>query len=260
MDTEFYFTYAEPLVCTAIHNGHEISPEINENLAITEKERLREEDPRTGYFTEFAANRIVQQISRFEYDTNRAREKAFYLNPEDSWGLKTRKEHPDKSLIKATLQKYDSFYNRTEQFLRQMGETFDHFFVYDIHSYNHHRLGPNEPFDPVKNNPEIILGTSNMPEDWFPLVEKIRNRLQKFDFQGRKLDVRINVKFPGGNFPRWLHSTFPNKACCIALEFKKIFMNEWSGEFYPEVMKELRNALETTREDVFKYLEKKRKK
>lgn len=254
MNTEFHFNFAEPIVCTAIHNGHDVSPEIEENLAVSEEIRLREEDPRTGYFTRISTNRIIHYTSRFEYDLNRPRDKAFYLQPADAWGLEVRKFVPRDKLIEQCLKNYDLFYRRTAHFMTEMSETFNRFFVYDIHSYNHHRLGAEEPFDDPEMNPEIILGTSNMPEKWLPLVEQIRDNLHGYPFMGRQLDVRINVKFPGGFFSRWLHNSFPQNVCCIALEFKKIFMNEWTGEFYPEVLSELRNALSSTKPVILKYL------
>jgi hypothetical protein len=44
------------------------------------------------------------------------------------------------------------------------------------------------------------------------------------------LDVRENVKFFGGQFPRWIHDNFPETVCALAIEVKKFFMNEWTGE------------------------------
>ena len=64
-------------------------------------------------------------------------------------------------------------------------------------------------------------------------------KFEDFDFFGRKLDVTTNGKFPGGNFARWIHNTFPDSACCIAIEFKKIFMDEWSGELYEDKQNKL---------------------
>ena len=54
--------------------------------------------------------------------------------------------------------------------------------------------------------------------------------LRSFDFPGGRLDVRENVKFFGGNWPRWIHETFPDNGVAIAVEFKKFFMDEWTGE------------------------------
>ena len=250
----FHFDFREPFICTAIHNGHYVDEALIPNFGITEDERLREEDPKTEYFTKIASNRIVQYRSRFDYDLNRPRERAFYLKPEDAWGLNVRRVRPDDNLIEKSLACYDLFYRRTKILFDEMAMTHKTFFVYDIHSYNHHRQGAGMPFDPEENNPEIILGTSNMPERWHPIVEEIRTRLSSFNFFGRALDVRINVKFPGGHFSRWIHSNYPEQACCIAIELKKIFMDEWSGIFYPEVMQELRNALSLTRPYILDYL------
>ena len=47
---------------------------------------------------------------------------------------------------------------------------------------------------------------------------------------GRRLDVRENIKFRGGAFTRWVHETFPETGCSLAIEFKKFFMDEWTGE------------------------------
>ncbi len=253
MNAEYYFNFTDPFVCTAIHNGHDISADLLPAMAIDENVRLREEDPQTEYFTTIAQNRIICSQSRFECDLNRIREKAVYIKPEDAWGLKVRNELFNENHVDKALAYYDTFYRRVEMLFREMVQTHNKFFVYDIHSYNHHREGPKASFDDPQKNPEIIIGTSNMPESWLPLIDKVRSQLLNFDFNGRKLDVRVNVKFPGGNFSRWIHRTFPEHACSIAIEFKKIFMDEWTGEFFPEVMELLKNALASTKPVILEF-------
>ena len=48
---------------------------------------------------------------------------------------------------------------------------------------------------------------------------------------------------------RHLHRTFPTQICALALEFKKTFMDEWSGELdtvhLTELQLALRNAIPT---------------
>lgn len=246
MLAEFNFEYDSPIVCTAIHNGHFESKNIKENLAITETIQKREEDPYTEFFTEICKNRIIGRTSRFEVDINRKPEKAVYLKPEDAWGLKVRKRPPTKKEIELSLQKYHEFYSEVETHFSKMKAKFGKFFVYDIHSYNYRRNGLNSPPADPDKNPEIILGTNNMPEKWLPLVYYVQEDLKKFDYFGRQLDVRINIKFPGGNFSKWIHRTFPKSACCIAIEFKKIFMDEWTGELNEEKQSRLREALNST--------------
>ena len=46
---------------------------------------------------------------------------------------------------------------------------------------------------------------------------------------GHLLDVRENVKFKGGYFSSWIHQEYPRHACVLAVEFRKTFMNEWTG-------------------------------
>ncbi len=244
MIAEFSFRFDEPIVCTAIHNGHLMSTVFKKNLGITEADQLREEDPFTGYFTLISNNRIIGRFSRFEVDLNRAPDKAIYLNPEDAWGLPVRKKQLPDDVVQIARQKYDLFYSRTKLFFQEMEDTFGKFFVFDIHSYNHRRNGPLAPPDDPELNPDIILGTNNMSKSWFPLVEKLRDNLGSSDFFGRKLDARINVKFTGGYFSRWIHKNFPESVCCVSLEFKKIFMDEWTGERHLKVQERLREVLE----------------
>jgi hypothetical protein len=81
---------------------------------------------------------------------------------------------------------------------------------------------------------------------WAPVVEKFLTDLRGFDFLGRQLDVRENVRFQGGYFSHWVHQTFPNSACVLSIEVKKFFMNEWSNELDTVQLDAIRCALEST--------------
>ena len=67
--------------------------------------------------------------------------------------------------------------------------------------------------------------------------------LRNFDFLGRHLDVRENVKFSGCHFSRWVHETFPQSGCAISIEFKKFFMDEWTGVLDNVQVDAIRRAL-----------------
>ena len=75
-----------------------------------------------------------------------------------------------------------------------------------------------------------------------PFVEALRS----FDYGGHHLDVRENVKFRGGAFPAWTHRTFPDSACVLSIEFKKFFMDEWTGEPDEVLVSAIGSALNTT--------------
>ena len=81
---------------------------------------------------------------------------------------------------------------------------------------------------------------------WVPVVDRFITDLRQFDYRGRHLDVRENVKFRGGHFPRWIHQQFPDSGCALAIEFKKFFMDEWSGSLFPADHKAILEALRST--------------
>ena len=122
-------------------------------------------------------------------------------------------------------------------------------------SYNHRREGPNALPADAEGNPEVNIGTGNMNlQKWGPLVEHFITDLQNFDFLGRHLDVRQNVKFRGGHFSRWIHEFFPDSGCALAIEFKKFFMDEWTGEPDMAQINTIQQALQSTLPRILKEL------
>jgi N-formylglutamate deformylase len=221
-----------PIAATAIHNGHALREEVAARTAVGEVDRLREEDPYTGEWTSLAPTRLVALCSRFEIDLNRPREKSVYRRPEDAWGLEVWKEEPADGIIQRSLESYDAFYATVERIHSGLVARFGKFVVFDLHSYNHRRSGPcGPPADPAAN-PEVNVGTGTMREraHWATLIERFIADLGAVDLLGRQLDVRENVRFRGGNLGRWTHQTFPEAGCVLSIEFKKFFMDEWTGE------------------------------
>jgi N-formylglutamate deformylase len=240
-------TGTSPLVAAAIHDGHGLRDEVASITALPEPERLREEDPFTGDWTAVGNTRIIGLRSRFEVDLNRPREKAVYLNPEDAWGLHVWEMAPPDEIVVESLRQYDDFYEEIHAVFAKLQDQFKHIVVYDLHTYNHRREGPDaSPADP-KLNPEVNIGTGTMDRDyWAPLIDRFMNDLAAFDFCGRQLDVRENVKFQGGQFSRWIHQQFPETICSIAIEFKKFFMDEWTGKPDKAQIETIKQALQST--------------
>ena len=244
-----------PVIAAAIHDGHKIDSHLIDLLSITDEERLREEDPYTGLWTSIAKTQIVGINSRFQVDLNRPREKAVYVTPEDSWGLKVWHKEPDINLINRALKEYDQIYSTVFDFLSKVERQFGRFIVLDMHSYNHRREGPNGTEAPAKENPEINIGTGSVNKQlWGTVVDRFIRELSSCSFQGRKLDVRENIKFFGGRFPRWIHENFPDTGCAIAVEVKKIFMDEWTGQLDQYKFNEISQALESTIPGLFEGL------
>jgi N-formylglutamate deformylase len=237
----------EPFVATAIHDGHDVRDELREIMLIDEADRFREEDPHTGRWASMAATHIVAKRSRFEFDLNRPRERAIYVEPADAWGLNVWTNKPHSALVHRSLGLYDSFYAELDRIYSYMTRRFGAFVVFDLHSYNHRRNGSGAEPEHTMENPEVNIGTGTMDRNrWAPVVDRCITELSSFDFGGRRLDVRENVKFRGGNHPRWAHERFPDSACVIAVEFKKFFMDEWTGEVHDREFELIGQALRAT--------------
>ena len=238
------FNTTIPIMATAIHHGHQLSPGLEEEMKISKAERLREEDPYTGLFCDVVDCRVIAEKSRFEVDLNRPRARAVYRTPKDAWGIQVWHGLPSQQVIDDSLDYYDSFYGEVEEACRGLIARLGKIVVLDIHSYNHRRLGPDAPPADPQENPEVNLGVGSVNmKIWGDMIEDFEQRFAQQYVDGSPLDVRTNIRFTGGSFVRWLHRTFPEDVCGIAVEFKKTFMDEWSGELNHANLNELKLAL-----------------
>lgn len=241
------------LVATAVHAGHDLRPEVHEQMVLDEEVRLREEDPFTDRFIERLPARLVVHRSRFETDLNRVREEAVYREPEDAWGLDMWRggRLPD-DIAERSLEVFDEVYD-------ELGRRFDEiaargpFVVYDVHSYNHRRDGADAVPGPQEDNPDVNVGTGSLDrERWGSVVDTF---MEHVELSGGRLDVRENVKFRGRGIAQWAHARYPDQAVVLAIEFKKTYMDEWTGEPDDERIAAIAAALAATQGPVLAALE-----
>jgi len=220
-----------PVVATAIHDGHELRPEALDAIALSDEDRLREEDPFTGETIVDIPTHVIAHRSRFEFDLNRPPEGAVYRTPEQSWGLKVWKQEPDDAFVARSLAIHSEYYRMLGQLLDGVAMRHERFVLIDVHSYNHRRDGPDSDPTPPEKAPDINIGTFSMPRDhWAFLIDPLIESMRGYDFEGRRLDVGENVAFEGkGQQARFVHERYPLRGCAIAFEFKKFFMDEWTG-------------------------------
>lgn len=237
---------AGQVVFTTVHSGHDLRPEVAERMALTEAARFREEDPFTDAIARGVGSGMIMHRSRFEVDLNRPRATAVYMEPAQCWGLDVwRQGRLDDAVAERSREVHDAWYaelGRRLDVLAARGP----FVVFDVHSFNHRRDGADAVPAPQAGNPDVNVGTGSLDrEPWIPVVDALMDSLARplISGVGRRLDVRENVRFWGQNEARWAHRRHPDTACVLALEFKKEFMDEWTGEPDPAVISELAAAL-----------------
>ena len=232
-----------PIVAIALHNGHDLRPEVAALIALDDAVRRREEDKFTERFTEVAETRIVVDRSRFELDLNRAPDDAICTSPDFCWDLEVWKHELPQSVVDDSIALHRDFYRKIHELLVDTEERYGSFVVLDLHAYNHRRGGPDAPPDDPAANPEVNIGTGSMDrERWGPLVDRFINDLA----EAGDLDVRENVKFKGRYLANYVHTNFPRTGCCPAVEFKKTFMDEHTGELDEDRLAHLVAALRAT--------------
>ncbi len=219
-----------PLVATAIHAGHRLRTEVADLLALDAEQRRREEDPYTDRWTAVAPTQVVGTHSRFEVDLNRPRDGAVYRSPDEAWGLSVWREPLPDDVLERSLARYDAFYDAIGGLLDELHERWGAFAVLDLHSYNHRRNGPTSEPAEARENPEVNIGTSIVDRKRFGRLLANFGEALGAPVDGEALDVREDVKFRGGHFSRWIMSRYRGEVCSLAIEFKKTFMDEWTGE------------------------------
>ncbi|MBA3667487.1 MAG: N-formylglutamate amidohydrolase [Sphingomonas sp.] len=234
-----------PVLATAIHDGHGLRDEVAAAMKLGKLDRLREEDPFTGQAIVGVPTHIIAHRSRFEFDLNRGPTDAVYQTPEQCWGLEVWHERPSPELVGRSLAVHDAYYRMLGHLLDDIAADYPRFALIDVHSYNHRRDGPAGAPTPQADAPDINIGTFSMPrDDWAFLIDPLIEAMRGFDFNGRRLDVRENVAFQGkGEQTRFVHDRYPQRGCAIALEYKKFFMDEWTGEPDPAELDAMRGLI-----------------
>jgi hypothetical protein len=246
---------SSPLIASAIHGGTYIREELKQLIKAEEKKLRREEDHYTERMLAFTDTFIIKNTSRFQIDINRLKEEAFYISKDDSFGIDLWKKIPPQEEIERSLKEYDGFYDDVRRFLNEQAEQYGKVILLDIHSYNYKNDDGSEQ-SPAEN-PEINISTAgeNM-ERWRPFVNTLIEGLRDYDFHGRSLDVRENVKFKKeGNFSQWIKKEFPESVCAMTLEIKKFYMDELTGEPYEDMIEELTKAIAHAGKKLLKELE-----
>lgn len=224
------FTFQRPAfyAACAIHAGHRLRPDLVPKLTVSEADRLREEDPHTERFTASFPIRIVGRCSRFEFDINREKETAVYQRPDMAWGLDVLKQPLEAADLEIAWAKYDEFHDLMDIVVQYLLEQHPFGVLFDFHSYNFLREHRRPWWEDDK--PVINLGTGPVNTARFrPLLDEIGDRFSAITLHGRTVTFGENVVFKGGHLSRRLSGEHFDRLLVLAVEFKKAFMDEWSG-------------------------------
>lgn len=250
---EFHFSEPACYLGVALHNGNRVRAGLRNVMEVGRKARFREEDPYTERFIESFPLRLIARDSRFEYDLNWEKEKCIYPYEEKKWGLQVWKRPLTLPEIESTHLKYTEFHSLLDMVLQSILRNCPKAILFDMHSFCYLRDGPVNWWEDDK--PDINLGTRHILRERFSAeIDLFLRESALIRIGGRTLRVGENALFSGGFLTRKYREIHPDRLLVLAVEYKKIFMDERSGELYPERLEILRDQLLLTKERMLRII------
>ena len=228
------FSDDQPFLCLAIHNGHAMRADVSKFCALTETDRLSEEDLHTGDLLAGLQNTLVAHDSRYEYDLNRSPEEAIYGT---AWGAKVWRKPLPAHVREQSLEKYHQFYTVLRAAVERLVQKHGGCVVYDLHSYS----GPRQ--DGV-TAPLFNIGTHSIDmRRHRRSVEFMERALGEITIANEAVRVGRDEVFEGrGHIAAYIRAEFKD-VLCLPIEVKKVFCSEDDGAPFPAVIDALKAQL-----------------
>lgn len=222
-------------VCTAIHAGHRLREELLPKCALSEAERLYEEDPFTDYLIANQPITVFARDSRFEYDLNRPPDACIH---EEAWGKTVWRTPLTAAERQRSLEKHAAFYAVLGTLYRKLESLHPAILVYDVHAFNYRR--PAMPETPVFN-----VGTEQIDmRRWQAAVNAWIEELSRIRLPDIMVQALVNAIFYGRGYQAtFVRANFKN-TLILPSEVKKVYMDEMRGIPIPAILDPLHEQFE----------------
>ena len=143
--------------------------------------------------------------------------------------------------IDRSITKYDEFHELMDIVTAYLLKQNRYGVIFDLHSYNYQRE-EKVPWQ-MNEKPVINIGTGSVNRNLFgDVIDDLLFSLNGLPIAGHPISVGENVVFKGGGLSRRLSPIYYDQLLFLAVEFKKIFMDEWSGRLYEDILGQLMDA------------------
>ena len=248
---EFHFREPADHLGVVLHSGSRVRPGVLDAMAVELDDRFREEDPYTDYLVRDFPLQLIARDSRFEYDLNWEIEKSVYTADQRKWGLQVWKRPLTTAEMGMTYNKYREFHELLDLVMAYILKRNDHAVLFDLHSFCYQRNKRMAWWEDTR--PEINLGTRSINRKHFtPMIDQFLEGVSGIILDGHSLRVAENKVFPGGYLTRKFACSHNLQVLVLAIEYKKIFMDEWTGELFTGKFEVLAENLLLTKDRILR--------
>ena len=213
---ELRITRYLPMVVTAIHDGHQVGDQLAAKMSISDKQRKFEEDPYTGDLAESFDISLKVLDSRYCCDLNRRPEQCVY---EEAWGQRVWRTPLRRAEKEALRDRHAAYYRVLDSLLKVLTTEFGGGVIYDLHSYNYHRLEGRTPL--------FNIGTNFIDSARFgSIVAHLAGELSAIDLPDCENRTAVDEVFQGRGYQAEFVRHHHPEVLCVPLEIKKIFMDK----------------------------------
>jgi N-formylglutamate deformylase len=244
--TTVSFRGRSPIIGTALHYHHDIRPDIAPKLQLGTAARHYEEDPFTHRFLGKIMHCLTPNQSRYEFDLNRPPDTTIYSSPALAWGQQVWGEPLNQYEREFCLEKWYEFHTMMDCAVEDAITNFGQAIVLDFHSYNYQRKGATDWR--TDDKPVINLGTRhlNLDDAGRKIVDDFAEDLKQHTVLGEECMVQENGVFYGGYLNRRLSHLFGPRVITLSVEYKKVYMDETTGEVHDDILDDLASQIDDT--------------
>jgi len=223
----------QPAVCTAVHAGDRLRTDLAEKCDLTAEQRRYEEDPYTDEMISSFPITLIGKDSRYEYDLNRPLAHCVYKK---AWNKQVWSKPLTKTQIDQSRDKHRQFYRVLDALIEQLEQRFKACIIFDLHAFNYQRI--------ERETPVFNIGTEQIDMDrWRSAINFFQKRLTKVTASDSPVSATQNDAFQGrGYLIGHVNSRHVN-SLVIPTEVKKIFMDETTGELFPQILDDLNSGI-----------------
>ncbi|MEC4728516.1 flavohemoglobin expression-modulating QEGLA motif protein [Shewanella sp. D64] len=237
-----------PVVCTAIHTGHELREDRLKYCLLTAEERDSHEARLTYELIASQPITLSSLDSRLEYDLDypKALSTSYKLMTEQA--LWKRPLSATQRLI--SHNKHDAFFQIYTALITKLESLFGKVIVFDIKAYT--------PQEADTSAPLFDISTTQIDMSrWQSVVNKFHSELTKTSVPNMDTSVALNVISRGMGYLTTHTNAHFDRTLVLAIHIKKVYLDAQNGDVFPLVVDALKLGLKQSLSETSAFFQRK---